>query len=155
MPDTDVSEAPSNPMLPRSSLAILFIATASCGGASLPCVHAISGGLGSFEGYDVIARDDGAIVVDGKGSLPWRVLYTSPRNCGSPGQRAGNPMLVSLLRNDSVELVDADGCGDEEVVVTSEAAAVDLARRVGGWLGSRGLRERVAIRVRCDPPGER
>jgi hypothetical protein len=134
----------------RSPLAILLAATVSCGGTSVPCVRAISSGLGSFEGYDVIARDDGAIVVVGTGSLPWRVLYTSPRNCGSPGQRAGNPMLVSVLRNGSIDSVDADGCGDEEVVVTSEAAALDLARRVGGWLGSRGLRERVAIRVRCD-----
>jgi hypothetical protein len=138
-------------MLPRSLLTILFAATVSCGPASLPCVRTISGALGSFDGYDVTAREDGAIVVTGKGSLPWRVLYTSPRNCGSPGRRAGNPMLIALLRNGSVDLVDADGCGEEEVVVTSEAAAVDLARRVGGWLGSRGLRERVAIRARCEP----
>lgn len=128
---------------------ILLAGLASCGSASQPCVRALSAPLGSFDGYAVVAAGDGSIVVHGKGALPWRVLYTSPRNCGAPGDGAGNPMLLALLRRETVEMVDADGCGEEEVVVTSESVVADLARRVGDFLGRHRLSERVAIRVGC------
>jgi len=137
----------------RSWLLLLsFAAVASCGSPSLPCARDVAGGLGNFEGYQVIAGERGAIVVVGKGTLPWRALYAAPRNCGAPGDGAGNPMLLARLRSDGVEWIEADGCGEEEVMVTSESAAVDVTRRVGQLLGSRSLGERVTIRVRCAGP---
>ena len=136
-------------MLPRWSLTILLAGVVSCGSARQRCVNALPAPLGSFEGYAVSAGDDGAVVVHGKGALPWRVLYASPRNCTAPGGGSGNPMLLALLGRETVEMVDADGCGEEEVVVTSESVVPDLARRVGDFLGRHGLKERVAIRTRC------
>lgn len=138
-------------MLRNWSLPI-FLAAASCSGASLPCTRTVSEASGSFEGYDVVAGARGAIVVVGRGELPWRVLYAEPRNCGAPGGGAGNPMLFERLRSDSVEWIEADGCGEEDVMATSESAAAEVARRVGNLLASRRLGERVTIRVRCATP---
>lgn len=123
----------------------------------VPCARAGAGEsrrglLTSDVGYDVIVRGDGALVVDGTGPLPWRVLYAAPRNCAAPGEGAGNPILRALVRSEVVEL-DIDGCGEEVVVAASEAAAADLARRVGAFLARRRLRERVAIFVSCEPRG--
>lgn len=103
-------------------------------------------------GYDIVARGDGAMIVEGTGSLPWRALYATPRNCSAPGDGAGNPILLALLRNETIEFVEADGCGEEVVVVSPEAPVEVLARRVGDFLGRHQLRERVAVFVGCDAP---
>jgi hypothetical protein len=58
-------------------------------------------------------------------------------------------LLLEAVRGGELVFAEADGCGEEEIGVSSFSAVASKAKDIGSFLARHQLGERVVIRVAC------